>query len=111
MGKYFQSYCVSVTEKETTAKRKEKKMETKVIMLQTLELPTHRKLERTPMTQSHLGQPTPFVGGSLRCLFLRRTVWGPVLRPPAAAGSPGAARGRAHFEGWLLRLTEAQLPG
>lgn len=42
MGKHVQSYCVSVTEKETKAKKKEKKMETEVALLQTQELPTVR---------------------------------------------------------------------
>lgn len=49
--------------------------------------------------------------GVSEVLCPHRAFWGAVLRLPAAPWPPGALCGRAHAEGRLLRLSEAQLPG
>lgn len=49
--------------------------------------------------------------GVSEVLCPHRALWGAVLRLPAAPWPPGAPCGRAHAEGRLLRLSEAQLPG
>lgn len=49
--------------------------------------------------------------GVSEVLFPHRAVWGAVLWLLAAPWPPGAPCGRAHAEGRLLGLSEAQLPG